>query len=96
MPRALRRALALSGAGILSAVLALACSQSKDHPPVSGDCADDLCPPAQPRYVSGGAEDGGEAGREGGALDARVQDAIGPDDGGNFPDVNVFPDVAID
>jgi hypothetical protein len=91
--RALRRTLVLVAAGGLSAI-ALACSQASSHPPVSGDCIGDLCPPAQSRQTGGGGGDGSaDAGT--GTPDANVPDAAGPDDSGNFPDVNL-PDVAID
>ena len=93
--RAPRRALALCALGSLFA-LAVACSQSSSHPPVSGDCIGDLCPPAASRGVSSTPGAGDDAG-EGGTPDANVAETAGPDDAGNFPDVNItLPDVGID
>jgi hypothetical protein len=92
-PRALRRTFILLGVGLFS-ILALACSQSTSHPPVSGDCVGDDCPPSQPRRAVPPAEGRPDTGT--GTPDVNVPDAIGPDDSGNFPDVNVFPDVGVD
>ncbi|MDB4994114.1 MAG: hypothetical protein JWM74_1546 [Myxococcaceae bacterium] len=94
--RAPRRALALCALGSLFA-LAVACSQSTSHPPVSGDCIGDLCPPATSRGVGSTPGSGGDAASEAGSPDADVAETAGPDDAGNFPDVNTtLPDVGID
>jgi hypothetical protein len=99
MLRAPHRALTLCALGGFVA-LAVACSQSTSHPPISGDCIGDLCPPASSRGVgstpgAGGADGASESGTV--TPDANVAETAGPDDAGNFPDVNTtLPDVGID
>jgi hypothetical protein len=68
----------------LVATVSLACSQSTSHPPTSGDCVGDLCPPGTPRTVTPGNPGDGAAPDAGGA-DADVPETA-PNDSGNLSD----------
>lgn len=63
---------------------------------MSGDCVGDLCPPATSRGTGSTPGAGDDAASDSGTPDVDVPEAAGPDEAGNFPDVNTLPDVGID
>jgi hypothetical protein len=103
--RALRRLVGFGAVTVLSASIALSCSESSPHPPISGDCFGEQCAPPLARHVApnrsgdgaspdgaagNGTDDGGGNGGGGGAvIDTNV--TLSPDafPGGALIDTNV-------